>query len=61
VRSLRETVKLVERPSLATLQDDFHARQPIGPLTVNQMADNINGTPGFAAFVGYDPTIGKFS
>src|SRR6185503_8611433 len=54
---LRESIERLERACLALLQDDSRARYPVGPLAVNQVADDVEGTPGLAAFVRGDPAV----
>jgi len=52
---LRFTIELLEGPALAVLEDDLHARHPIGLLAVNQVADDVECAPGVRALGGARP------
>src|SRR6266436_6937358 len=43
---LRQAVKGVEGPRFAVLEDDACARHPVGALADDQMADDVERTPG---------------
>jgi len=58
-RELREAIERVEGPPLAVLQDDPDARHPVGSLTMDQVSDDIERTPGFAPFMRDDPPVRK--
>src|SRR5688572_25932199 len=58
-RELREAIELVERPPLAVLQDDPGALHPVGSLAMNQVSDDIERAPRFAALVRDDPAVRK--
>jgi hypothetical protein len=48
-----------KRAGLSIFQDDPHARHPVGSLTVDQVTDDIECTPGIPAFVSLSPSIRK--
>ena len=52
---LREAIELVEGACLAMLEDDPRPRYPIGVFAMNQMADDVERTPGLPTFMGRDP------
>ncbi len=41
------------------LEDPPHTGHPVGPLSVNQMADDIEGAPRLTAFMGQEPAVGQ--
>src|SRR5690349_377190 len=48
---LSQTVKFLKRAGLSKLQNHFHARHPIGSLSVDEVADDVVGTPRVAPFI----------
>src|SRR2546423_13927644 len=54
---LSPAVEGLEAFSLAKLQDHLRSRHPVGALAVNEMSDNIEGAPGFLAFVTNSPSF----
>src|SRR5208282_3415767 len=52
---LSPTVEGLERARLAKLQNHFRARHPVGAVTVNQMANDIEGAPGVFTFISQRP------
>src|SRR2546422_7285609 len=54
---LGEPIESLERARLTVLQNDFRTWNPIGPLAVNEMSDDIERTPCVDAFTGGDPLV----
>src|SRR5688500_9248293 len=55
VAELRKAIELVELAALAAFEDHAGAGQPVGPLAVNEVADDVKRAPGGFAFGGGCP------
>ena len=47
-------VEGVEGFGFAKLQKDLHAREPVGAFAVDEVGDDVEGSPSVGAFVGED-------
>src|SRR5215218_5682294 len=54
-----EALEVIEGARAVMLQDCSHARQPVRAVRMNQVGDNIEGTPRVLAFVGGGPLVGQ--
>src|SRR5262249_37497887 len=52
---LSEAIKRLKGASLAKFQDHLYPRDPIGAVAMDQVADDIEGSPGIAAFIAKRP------
>src|SRR5579859_6711070 len=55
---LRKAVKDIKLPRLAFLQDDPQPRYPVGALTDDQVADDVERAPCISSFVAAHPRVG---
>ena len=56
---LSETIKGLKGLRLAKFEDSLGTRDPVGAFAVNEMADDIEGTPSVLAFVRSEMVWGK--
>jgi hypothetical protein len=56
---LRETIKGIKGPRFAAVQDDLHARHPVGTLADDQVAHDVERAPGLISFAAARPDVGK--
>src|SRR5690242_9547206 len=58
---LREgcAIESIKRERLAVLQDDSGACHPVAALAFDQVADDVEGTPGVGAFILMGPFFGE--
>src|SRR5262249_22716987 len=59
VALLRQPIEPVELLRLAELENPSHAGNPVGPLAVNQVANDVEGAPGAGTFVWRRPCVGQ--
>lgn len=50
-------VERLERAGFAEFEEPSRARNPVGALTVDEMADDIEGAPGIFALVTQSPFV----
>jgi hypothetical protein len=58
---LGASIELFEGSGFAVVEDEFGARHPVGALAMVEMADDIVGSEGSAAFVLHGPGFGEIA
>src|ERR1041384_1599165 len=58
---LAQSVKGIERAALSKFDNSSSPIHPIRPLTVDQVADNIEGAPGFTTLISMGPLFGQMT
>jgi len=58
---LGPAIECLKGSSFAGFENAFHARHPVGAFAVDEVADDVVGTPGVFAFVGVSPEVGQIA